>query len=922
MVLEDEENRNHSTIKKALENKSWDDLYNEDICKLDGFFGLSERFDLFKDHKSHDVKKYDFKNSDVCLEFVLLNTAPFSTRTTDNKELHYLPNDALQTIKKEDPKCLKIALMHHPSDWFESECQLELERILEKHCDLLLTGHEHNGFTKRSGIVGQKELLEIRSGEFHADEFNDTEVNLCIIDLDTRLLEEHRYTWNRKKAIFVESQEGISEMLDIKTPGIAKPRAQYIDELNIGIPYLGLSLQDVYVFPEFQAEISSSDQVRKIEHINKVDDFFELLENEKIIYITGSAQSGKTSLLLHLYESCTKFGFSPLLLWNESKLKMFKRYYKTLVREQYGDSVAVYEEYAQTDISKKILFIDDFDMLNIKKDAARFFKDALSTVGHIVVSSNNLVDEAVIDRIKSELGKNDYILSLRIKGFFKKSRDELIRKVCKLKDMDEDFCNEIVLIMDRGSSRHIGLHDPSPDFILRSTNFYLTNGIQDRADEASFERIYDSSIGKQIEKSIQNVDKEIFHVREECVVFLELLAAFIHVNKSEYISKEESVKIIRSYCDEHNLKVKPEQFFEIVIKAGILEYDDDGLRLHFTSVPNLAFFVARWLNDLMVQDKNRASIIIDKLIKEICFRINENILLFLAYLRHDLKFPLEFCEEAERAIGNQPELSFDNGEIHYLIDEINPPIVSMATLEDKEHYDQSLAVAEEEFLNHQFNYLGPYEYKEEDCELLVNRIDRAIKCIGIVGKSLVSLNERLDKTSKELIVDELFRLPNKVLTALLKDTIDNFDEIAEAIYKDFLEDENRGNHDLSDIKRIMRALCLTLCIGIYDQVAFDCSTKGTISYFDEYEKKDTNNRIQYLCMLSYAQSSSQFTKTVINAMEIATKRRNLIEQTCIRILANYYLNTHSNVSANDRERLNAKVFQNNRKQRLLQLKDR
>lgn len=922
MTLEDDGERNHSTIKKSLEYRSWDDLYDDDICKLNDFLNLSKRFNLFKDHKSYDVKSYDFENSDIRLEFTLLNTAPFSTRTTDDKELHYLPADALQAIKKEDSKCLKIVLMHHPCNWFETECQLELERILEKHCDLLLTGHEHSGFTEQRGIVGQKELLEIRSGEFHPDEFNETEVNLCMIDLDERFLEEHRYTWDRKTAMFVKLQEGISKKLDIKTPGIAKPRAQYIDELNIRIPYLELSLQEIFVFPEFQAEISSSDLVRKIENINEEDDFFELLEHQKIIYITGSAQSGKTSLLLHLYESCIKFGFSPLLLWNESKLKMFKHYYKTLAREQYGDNTAAYEEYVQTDINRKILFIDDFDMLNIKKDAARFFRDALSTVGHIVVSSNNLTDEAVMDKIKSELGEKDYMLSLRIKGFYKRSRDELIKKVCKLKCIDEDLCNEIILIMDKGSSRHIGLHDPSPDFVLRSTKFYLANGIHDRADEASYGKIYDSSIGEQIEKSIHNADKEVFHVREECTVFLELLAASIHVNRSEYISKEESVRIIRDYCDIHNLKVKPEQFFKIVTEAGILEYDDDGLRLHFTSVPNLAFFVARWLSDLMAQNDNKASSIIDELIKEICFRVNENILLFLAYLRHDLKFPLEFCEEAEQAIGDQPELSFDSGKIHYLIDEDNPPAMSMATPEDKKHYDQSLTATEEEFLSHQFNYLGPYEYKKEDCELLVNKIDRAIKCMSIVGKSLVSLNERLDKTSKELIADELFRLPNKVLTALLKDTVDNFDDIAETVYRELLEDENRKSYDLSDVKKIMRALCLTLCIGIYDQVAFDCSTKGTISYFDEYEKTNTNNRVQHLCMLCYAQDSPQFIKTMIDAMEVAKKSRNILEQTCIRILANHYLNTHPNVSVSDRNRLNVKVFENSRKQHLQQLKNK
>lgn len=75
------------------------------------------------------------------IEANLINTAPFSCDSDDG--LHYLPEDAIQSLTKASEADISIVAMHHSPDWFEFSQKKELEGIIAQRCSLAFYGHEH-----------------------------------------------------------------------------------------------------------------------------------------------------------------------------------------------------------------------------------------------------------------------------------------------------------------------------------------------------------------------------------------------------------------------------------------------------------------------------------------------------------------------------------------------------------------------------------------------------------------------------------------------------------------------------------------------------------------------------------------------------------------------------------------------------------
>ena len=266
-----------------------------------------------------------------------------------------------------------------------------------------------------------------------------------------------------------------------------------------------------------------------------------------------------------------------------------------------------------------------------------------------------------------------------------------------------------------------------------------------------------------------------------------------------------------------------------------------------------------------------------------------------------------FCEAAEKALEKSQALSFDRGTVSFLSANINAPDIQMANSKDREKIQRSVATQEEKLGLDKVAYRGPYDYENDECLTIANRIDRSIKCLSIVGKSLVSLNEILERTDKDLIVDSLISTPNKILYQMMHGIDTDFDQTAIALHN-LLMKEGIENIELEDVKTKMRLLCIVICLSLYDQVAFDCSTSGTINLFLDLEDNDTNIRIQKLCMVCCAYEPNRVIDYAISMMDNAKKEHNIIEIFAIRVLINYYLTQHRGIPNPLLQRCSSKIF--------------
>lgn len=895
--------------------------YDEDCAAMSAFFDLANEYTLFLDSKGSCSVLRDYGGGLSGLDICLLNTAPFSLRNDPDKQLHYLPPSDLELLGQKSEGSIKLILMHHCADWFEDECANQINDLLGEYADLVFIGHEHDGYREVRDYKG-KQIVLMRAGETHPDVFYKSEICIVEINLETLECAERRYEWDSAPKLFVEHDTDFFH-IEAKRPGWMRPKADFVERLDPWISGLELNLSEIYVFPSFRIEIGSNEQGVNVCSIECEEDFWRILKGKKVVSIAGGNNYGKTSTLSHLYLSSLERGYMPLFLSNDRRVRSLNQLVKTLVREQYEDNDRTVEKYRQYPIDKKILFIDDFDLVDKREEDAAIINNLLESFGAIVFTVDHMINEGITETIRANLGADYSMSSLRIKDFYSDKRADLVEAICASRGKTSDETDEIRNTIEVAVSRHRGLYDLSPDFILRSVQYYLLNGTMERQEEVPYSRIFEACLTKQLEASIgRDYGTDKAHAINECFVFLGEIAAYMHSSRKEHISFDGACEQIQAYSSKHLLRSDPGKVIKAIIDADIMQYEkdpeSDKVSLAFTRDTYLAYFVAKWLDGEQKRG-NDISSHVEKIVKGLCFRINENILLFLAYLRSQTRFPLYFCEAAYEAIGAEKTLSFDEGTIRFLARWQPRTDVPMALPSERKSIEKTVAAVEEATSQDiTISYKGVYDYAEEDCLSQTNRIDRAVKCLRLIGKSLVSLNEVLDAEQKELIIETLLEVPNRVLYQMFHELDGDFDGTAEELHRSLCKNDPCFRGTVDDVKGQIYLICIMICLSLYDEVAFDSSTRSTVNLFLDFGENDTNTRIQNLCMISCAYSAKEFIEYAINSMENAKRKNNSIEISCIRILVNHYLLQHSEIPSALLQKCSEKIFgEKDYKKRLL-----
>ena len=895
----------YESIAAQIKHTGKDRAYQNELALMDSFFELADRHHCFTSSRVFSSHTLPQGLAFPQFEFTLLNSAPFSTLQPTDKELHFLPHEAIDALYKSSSKNIKIVLCHHAPDCFEDESRRFFENLLIKNCDILFVGHEHSAYSETRNFDNRGGYLMIRGGEFHPNTFDSSEINLLALDLGANMIEKSRFHWDKQGLLFCEDEEPQVSSFMRKAPNSIVQSSSYINTLNKPIDYLGLTVEEVFVFPEFKLSIGTAKKRVQNDQVNSEDDLWRMIRDKRIICICGGSNSGKTTLLSHLYRNSYEQDFTPLIIANDFRFKGYKHSIKSLIREQYGESDINVSEFDQVPIENKLILIDDYDCLEGKGKDGNFFEKLLQEFGHIVITQKRVPEQSFVDQIKAELEDEDYITSIEIKDFYKAKRTALIESICERKDAPNGVADDIVSIIDAAVNRHRRLYDLSPDFVTRCVNFFLENGTKDKAEEASFSDIYSYSIKKLLYSAFESTGHADGRKIDAYMILLCEVAEHMHRNKEETISYPEFTECIDAYCKEYRLQIKPGEVEDIARGANILIRDNSTFGLTFASVSYLAFFVAKWIDYELMRNRDVEDTI-RYLIKYACFSINENILVFLSYLRTNASFPLVFCELAMDMFSDEPEVSFDDGNITCLQSIFSSGVNRMPSQQDKEKLNEELSRVEEETDPSHFEYAGPYDYSEEDAAQLSLKIDCVIKYISIAGKSLVSLNEILDGTSKDLIIEALYSATNRVLYQIIKPLDNSFEEAADEIFNQIAE--NNGDASKEEIKNRMRILLLVICLALYDRIGFDSSSPDSIKMLLDYASDSTNSRIQKLSFAANAYKPEAFLEYASKLIQDAYNGGNIIEIESIQAISRLYLLQHRGIPHNVMQGFVKRIF--------------
>ena len=901
------------TAEMLIERKrnSLDDAYAHELEKMDPFFEFANEHRLFRSEYSDSTEQFDIGDQAYCIKATMLNSAPFSTRERTDKEIHYLPERAICSIEKSSNTNLNIVIMHHGCEWFDDESKRRLEQRLYEHCDILFIGHEHDGFAESYTNSNRQHLTVSRGGVISTSSYDESSFSLLHYDSETMLLTSIYFIWDRQCSIYTEhNRENMT--LRPKTPGQATPNTEFIEALKPNFNLINAPLESYFVFPVLETSIHVDDDPFPV--IASDSEFFDFISTNPCLNIVGSKSSGKTALLMHLYNSSIAQGYSPLFLGESNSRPSIKYLFDDLIGEQYGRNESASARFKQSSIQKKVLFIDDFDRLKRNGSDAAFIREALNNVGCVVLTSSQKIDTGIIEDVRRELGDDDAIVTYSIKNFFNGKRDELVYNTCRELHVAPNNIQGVIGAIDRAVHSHSDIFSLSPEFILQSVIYYADKNPTGREKTIPFNEIFEANIVNRLRqawsKSKYGATKE-GGVREALALLGEI-AYRMHKAKNATIEASTLFDKIQQYADEYALESCPRDFVELACEADIIRMGETAPCYYFISNTVFAYFVARRIN-LMKDKGDDIHGDVDYLVENICFNINENILLFLSYLRNNSSFAGKLLSCAEEALSPFEEFSVEAKNIRFLTTGQYAKI-NMANEDDRHAADNMVSQCEEEISNKRqeeglLEYAGLYDYDEKDRLTNSNRILRALKYLEIAGKSFVMHFATTPKIEKYQTIKALYELPNRIIFGMLHKTDENYDEIIDQLLEIISEDGSLSNITKDELKDILYKVGIATCLSVYDQASYYCSTGDTVKLLSTREQESSTYRIQRLMMMENSTFSSEdYIDQAVTLMEKAQKENRRFEILCIQVITNKHIINTPNIKPSTLQKASKKIF--------------
>lgn len=874
-----------------------EDKFADELEMLENFFDFAKTQDCFIESKEYDTKVIKFE--DFSLQVNLLNTAPFSTLKNDNKELHYLPDEAIYSLKKHENVNIAITIMHHSPEWFRWDRKNLLNTMINENTDILFDGHDHYLDTMTSTNILDKTTIMLKGGEYSADTSHETTFSISLFDTTTCLFQQKIFKWDKLNLMFVKKDAEVNKLINPKSRNLHINRG-FIEELMRDKQDLTNSFADYFVFPSITQKNEST--IADKSKIISEDDFLNLIGNIPVISIKGKNNAGKTSIMKYIFNKSHGLGYYPLFMGPDNiKKHNMEKVIKDLFEEQYSEIPIDYEKYNQLKKTEKIMIIDDFDRISQPKHREALIEYLTQIMGTVIISSKEDFNVDLIETVKKVIDNETQIVELQISDFFKIKRIELINKICSTNDkLKAGDSEDIARIIDFHVLRKDELFSLSPEFIIQCVKYFMNTDKRDRKSETIFNVIFETNIKNSI---IKNSDRRDV---QEFLICLEEIAFYMHFNKTESVTMVHIATLIEDYNKKFTLKINTANFIDAVQKAKILINGHNTPEFQFCSRNHLAYFVASKINKLI----NKKGHEVDELkyiIDNICFGINDTILLFLSYLRSNTSFPLTLCDVAENLLADFEELDFDKDNIRF-IKGLKTSIINLPNRKEKD--DINRRAEENEIRNRkhksiELKYEGLYNYDEKDNEKLEYKLTRAIKYIEIAAKSLNSQFSILEAQEKIRIVDCLYRLPNMILYAILKPAEDTYEELIEKLMEYVNSLELKAKIEEHDIKKIVNDSTIAMCLSVYDNLAFHCANNVTIPVLDNYDLSNSNYSIMNLLI----QENGATTDTFIDkAYKMAKESNDEFLHHLIRLAVRKHVITHDELDFRKLDKLSTPIL--------------
>ncbi len=865
------------TITRGYKDKNVDDLVGLYLDNMKGFFGCARNRKCFLDDKI--VSKKVISYGDQTVGFVMLNTAPLSILggTAEDMGKHYLNDLQLQKIEQATDADVNVLVMHHSIEWFNNLCKDRLRKIISRNYSLVLTGHEHVPVGESRNINGSGEVQCVQGNAMYG---NVTEGNgFCTvnIDLDKGRIVGHSCLW--KKSLYI-TKKIIDGCIKNNFGGNLMIQSDFIEEISKDSDKR--NVDDYYVFPSLTYNVYKENEDVEKHDVETEKELIEAVSKYSKVVITGEHKSGKTLLANKLYRTFLNQKKVPLLITasDVNKRKMEKTIEYAFF-EQYEDEDNAYDLFKQMDNSDKIVLLDEANLIP-EKTLKLLLEVFDSYFGKIIIFTEEKLELDIKKQVVDIMVEAD-TLYLTIKPFLYVKRKKLINNIlsCRMND-DFDVEKETKKINELINTQ-VKYFNLNPEFIIsfvnqyeKSYRFEFSSGLN------VFNIVYESSIRNRIIDCSENYDvTTVINVLRE-------LAFYMHFGKKNCVNADEINGVVEKYNLTYRQNVNVRLFLGVAIKAKIIVEFDNEYRFKDHTI--VAYFVAQALNRKYNQGddiKNK----LDYLLENLCFGINSDIVLFLALITDNPKFLYIIIDGAKKHFEGQEELSFDVGNVKFLLDTTIPVKDTLPSEEERMQREKEITKQEEDVKISDFiELVNEYDYSEEDLLKVENQIMISFKYLEILSKALPAFCQNMKVDQQDELVALIYRCPNQFLFTILKDIGDNFEIFCNEVYDDISalrREKNIAEVNINSVKHMVEQISAVLVMALYQIVASTCASEQTITALNEFSfGNNSNYKLQNLMMASRVIDVSRFSK---QAQDLNKEMNNKIEKSIIKYTVREYL---------------------------------
>ncbi|WP_324824302.1 metallophosphoesterase [Sinanaerobacter sp. ZZT-01] len=843
--------REYKEIEEAYKMNCIDTIINKDIESMGAFWGFSNYKKCFTKNKI--VSKKIIKYGKQKVGFVMINTAPLSLLGGNSKDMgiHYLSEKQLECIGDATEADINILVMHHSIEWLTSSCKDKLRKIITSKYTLVLTGHEHEPVGESRNINGKGDIQCVQGNALRGYSEDGNGFCTITIDFDKAVMVAHSFIW--KEDIYIPKKI-LNGKIKTTFHGDIQIAPDFFNELHYDNNRK--KIDDYFVFPSLTYNTFTENEEIEKHDIEKEEELFELVQANKRIVINGEHKAGKTVLSKRIFKNLIASGKIPILLTASDITK--KKIDKTILyafQEQYLLENSAYNRFLQLPKENKVVLIDEADLINKSAfDALIQYLD--NNFDQIIIFSEEKLNLDIRKQVVDALIEEETI-EISIKPFLYKKRKELIVNVLRSSSSNLENIDKEVKKINELINMQVKFFNLNPEFIINFVNQYEKDyQFQFSSGMNVFNIVYESSIKNKIIANANNIDATlVLNVIRE-------LAYYMHFERIPFVKYDDISNVVKKYSETYRQKVNVRLFIEAALNARILVENVNEYR--FKDHTLVAYFVAQALNQKYNQEEN-----IDEnlrsLLKNLCFSINSDIVLFLALITNNPKFVNIIMEGAKKHFFEQEELCFDKKNVTLFLNTDIPVKNALPTKEEKQQREETITKQEEEiYFADLIELVNEYDYSEDDLLKVENQIMISFKYLEILSKTLPAFCQNMKVDQQDRLVSLIYKCPNQFLYMILKDISDNFEEFTQGLYDEVIDlrrEKNIIEVNIDTVKRTIEQISSGLIVALYQLVATACTTEQSIAALNAFNYNDNSNyQLMNLMMQSRNGDIVQFSK--------------------------------------------------------------